>query len=160
MFDCEDGWGFCHKYISFASLQMSPDKSDYNVVYSPPPFASEALVSLLTGMLQKDPLERLTMQVRVWLCFQLFYFHEQKCSHMLWLLTSCYCGWKWDCSRVEVFPDLVYVWFQHIHCFAGDCEPPVVRRNSPDVIWNVSSPPFAVIIFIIFKIYCSYIVSP
>uniref|UniRef100_A0A8C4QJB9 non-specific serine/threonine protein kinase n=1 Tax=Eptatretus burgeri TaxID=7764 RepID=A0A8C4QJB9_EPTBU len=43
-------------------IKVSPDTYDFIVVYSPPPSASEALVSLLTGMLLTDPSERFTMQ--------------------------------------------------------------------------------------------------
>uniref|UniRef100_UPI00358EF510 protein kinase 2-like n=1 Tax=Myxine glutinosa TaxID=7769 RepID=UPI00358EF510 len=42
-------------------FEMSQDESDFNVENSPTTFARETLVSLLAAMLQKDPMERLTM---------------------------------------------------------------------------------------------------
>uniref|UniRef100_UPI00358E8F94 uncharacterized protein n=1 Tax=Myxine glutinosa TaxID=7769 RepID=UPI00358E8F94 len=42
-------------------IEMSPDKTDFNVGNSPPTIGRETLVSLLTAMLRKRPLQRLTM---------------------------------------------------------------------------------------------------
>uniref|UniRef100_UPI00358E6035 uncharacterized protein n=1 Tax=Myxine glutinosa TaxID=7769 RepID=UPI00358E6035 len=43
-------------------IEMSHDKTDFNVGKSSPTFARETLVSLLTAMLRKDPMKRLTMR--------------------------------------------------------------------------------------------------
>uniref|UniRef100_UPI00358EF5CE uncharacterized protein n=1 Tax=Myxine glutinosa TaxID=7769 RepID=UPI00358EF5CE len=42
-------------------IETSHDTTDFNVGNSPPTFGRETLVSLLTAMLRKDPMERLTM---------------------------------------------------------------------------------------------------
>uniref|UniRef100_UPI00358F43DD uncharacterized protein n=1 Tax=Myxine glutinosa TaxID=7769 RepID=UPI00358F43DD len=42
-------------------IEMSSDKTDFKVGNSPPTLARETLVSLLTAMLRKHPLQRLTM---------------------------------------------------------------------------------------------------
>uniref|UniRef100_UPI00358EF39D probable serine/threonine-protein kinase MARK-C n=1 Tax=Myxine glutinosa TaxID=7769 RepID=UPI00358EF39D len=42
-------------------IEMSRDKTHFNVENSPPTFARETLVALLAAMLREDPMERITM---------------------------------------------------------------------------------------------------